>query len=152
MENITTLEEARAYKFGVWAGNQNGQAYNEGKCVDTVWKKFSSYQCVNKNGYGPEKLYCKKHAPVDKNTPTTIWYEVSTRFNYNIVEIKVISETEMQLIDNNGYRLKKRDLHNIRFPSLKLAQDYLISIAKNNITDAEEQISKASEFINSVKS
>lgn len=57
-----TLEEARDYNYGyIWENIK----YKEGYCAWEVlsgWKIFSPYQCTRKNGYGPGRLYCKKHA------------------------------------------------------------------------------------------
>ena len=60
-----TIEEARKYKYGHWAGNPSGNKYDENDCAYEVWEQgrvINAYQCSRKNGYGPEGLYCKQHA------------------------------------------------------------------------------------------
>ena len=60
-----TLEEARKYRYFRWAGSRNGRPYKEGYCAFEVWelgRGIHAYQCQRKNGYGPERLYCKQHA------------------------------------------------------------------------------------------
>ncbi len=59
-----TLEEARSYKYGSWAGDPDGNEYKEGLCADEVYNSEpgpSFSQCLRKNGKGPDGLYCWQH-------------------------------------------------------------------------------------------
>ena len=64
VEILKTLEEAKAHRYGKWAGRPNGVAYREGYCAETVWGQYSwgGRQCSRKNGHGPSGLYCWQHA------------------------------------------------------------------------------------------
>lgn len=60
-----TKEEAAKYRYGAWAGNPKGTAYDETKCAAEVWggpRGFTAYQCTKKNGKGTGGLYCGTHA------------------------------------------------------------------------------------------
>lgn len=57
-----TIEEARKYRYGEWAGLPTGTPYKEGKCAYEMWSHIYSRQCSRENGYGPGGLYCKQHA------------------------------------------------------------------------------------------
>lgn len=63
-----TKEEARAYRYGVWAGNPKGCAYNEKYCAFEVserggsFSRFHTLQCSRRSGQGPEGLFCGIHA------------------------------------------------------------------------------------------
>ena len=59
-----TLEEAEQYRYNRWAGNPDGNDYEEGYCVYEVWTTdgWGSYQCQRNNGKGPSGLYCWQHA------------------------------------------------------------------------------------------
>jgi hypothetical protein len=59
-----TLDEAKKYRYGTWAGNPKGADYNEGSCAYEVSDSdgWHYYQCSRKNGHGPEGIYCKQHA------------------------------------------------------------------------------------------
>ena len=62
---LKTVEEARKYRYGDWAGNPKGYKYVEGNCAYEACTHDRSsmfYQCTRKNGYGPGELYCKQHA------------------------------------------------------------------------------------------
>jgi hypothetical protein len=62
---ITTLAQAVAYRYRVWAGSPRGTAYVIGKCAATVPdndRSCLSHQCRIKNGHGPNGLYCLRHA------------------------------------------------------------------------------------------
>jgi len=59
-----TLEEARKYRYGCWAGAPKGHPYREGKCAAEVCRDYIFHQCSRKNGYGPGGLYCKQHAKI----------------------------------------------------------------------------------------
>lgn len=65
LERPKTLEEARKYRYGEWAGNPKGNPYREGNCAEEAYSNDRSarfYQCTRKNGHGPAGLYCKQHA------------------------------------------------------------------------------------------
>lgn len=73
---ITTIEQARAYRYNRWGGNPKGNQYREGICCQSVWQTGRgalSYQCTSKNGHGPAGLYCKRHDPsvVEKRDAAT---------------------------------------------------------------------------------
>ena len=60
-----TLEEARKYRYNKWAGSPHGRKYKEGACAYQVYNIGvgpSFYQCLRKNGKGPDGLYCWQHA------------------------------------------------------------------------------------------
>ena len=57
-----TVEDARKYRYGAWAGRPNGMPYKEGSCAYKVQSRWIFIQCSRKNGYGPGGLYCKQHA------------------------------------------------------------------------------------------
>jgi len=64
-EKAMTLDELKKRKYGVWAGNPNGQAYDPTRCGYEVCNPtgFGHYhQCSRKNGKGPGGLYCGIHA------------------------------------------------------------------------------------------
>ena len=62
MDTIITLEGARKYQDGKWAGNPNGTPYREGKCAAEVYRGFLFEQCSRNNGHGTNGLYCRQHA------------------------------------------------------------------------------------------
>ena len=60
-----TIEEARKIKYNSWAGNPNGNKYDERYCAYEVsggGRMMLFYQCSRLNGHGPDGLYCKQHA------------------------------------------------------------------------------------------
>ena len=60
-----TLDEARKYRYGVWAGNPEGHKYKDGFCAYEVpgsSRRFHYYQCNHSNGKGINGLYCGVHA------------------------------------------------------------------------------------------
>ncbi len=57
-----TKAEAKACKYGEWAGWPRGMAYNPACCAYEIWEDMHSFQCSRKNGHGPDGLYCKQHA------------------------------------------------------------------------------------------
>lgn len=57
-----TLKEARAFRYGRWAGEPKGREYKEGKCAAEILGGWNFYQCPFKNGKGPAGLYCGIHA------------------------------------------------------------------------------------------
>lgn len=50
-------------RYGVWAGNENGQAENTTRCIAEVAPEcgWTHHQCSRKRGHGPNGLYCKQH-------------------------------------------------------------------------------------------
>lgn len=60
-----TLEEARKYQYGTWAGNPNGNKYQENNCAYEIEDRFVIFcQCSRPNGHGINGLYCKQHAKI----------------------------------------------------------------------------------------
>lgn len=59
-----TLAEAKKYRYGEWAGNPKGDAYDPACCAYEYWPKgeWVPHQCTRPNGHGPAGLYCKQHA------------------------------------------------------------------------------------------
>jgi hypothetical protein len=60
-----TIEEARKYRYGNWAGLPNGHKYIEGYCayeVSDSGRPALFRQCYRKNGKGLNDLYCGIHA------------------------------------------------------------------------------------------
>jgi hypothetical protein len=60
MMNVKTLEEARKYRYGAWAGNPKGTAYKEGRCIKEVFPSGFPvpHQCNRKAVDG---IYCAQH-------------------------------------------------------------------------------------------
>ena len=57
-----TLEQARAKRYNVWAGNPNGTAYIPGCCAESVMERgrgMMRYQCARKVREG--QVYCGQH-------------------------------------------------------------------------------------------
>jgi hypothetical protein len=54
------------HRYGQWAGNEKGQPEDETRCVAQVWGagEWIGRQCRNKRGFGPDGLWCKRHAKV----------------------------------------------------------------------------------------
>lgn len=63
-----TIEEAKEYRYNVWAGNPNGIPYRKERCVYEVYHGVLFAQCSRKNGHGPRKLYCRQHAGIVEAT------------------------------------------------------------------------------------
>ena len=57
-----TKEEAEAYRYGEWAGNPRGNAYDPSRCAEEVWHGMRSSQCSKRNGKGAYDLHCGTHA------------------------------------------------------------------------------------------
>lgn len=54
-------------RYGVDPGNPVGTPENTAHCVEQVWSVGilpKGRQCSKKRGYGPDGLYCVKHAKV----------------------------------------------------------------------------------------
>lgn len=65
IERPRTIEEARKYRYRMWAGNPKGYRYNEGYCAEEVMDGGMSplfHQCSRKAVAGPSNLYCRQHA------------------------------------------------------------------------------------------
>jgi hypothetical protein len=62
--NPKTKQEARRCVYGRWAGNLEGLPYVDTRCAAEVSDSVSGifYQCMFKNGKGPDGLYCGIHA------------------------------------------------------------------------------------------
>lgn len=60
----TTLEEARAYRYGRWAGKPRGYPHDPKQCAAEVPTGWLYGQCSRKPGHGPAALYCKQHSRV----------------------------------------------------------------------------------------
>lgn len=61
-----TKEEAKAYRYGTWAGNPKGVAFDPGRCAAEVSDGWGFKQCAKKPGSGHDALYCKTHAKMCK--------------------------------------------------------------------------------------
>ena len=59
-----TVQEARQYRYGQWAGNAGGQAYREGYCIKSIYpaaeRGMIESQCSRKIVAGS---FCKQHQP-----------------------------------------------------------------------------------------
>jgi hypothetical protein len=57
---------AAVRRYGVWAGNPDGNPEDVTRCIEEVWNTGSAgwipHQCSRKRGHGPDGLYCKQHA------------------------------------------------------------------------------------------
>ena len=65
-----TLEEAKGFRYGTWAGNRKGTVYDPNRCAEEVafgGRMVIFHQCYRKNGHGPKGLYCKQHAKKNNN-------------------------------------------------------------------------------------
>jgi hypothetical protein len=61
----TTLEEAKKYRYGQWAGNPRGFSYIQGRCAYGVYGTgYIESQCTRKNGHGSANLFCRQHAKI----------------------------------------------------------------------------------------
>ncbi len=49
-------------KYGVWAGNREGNDYKPENCAYSVMHDYLSAQCSRKSGHGKDDLFCKQHA------------------------------------------------------------------------------------------
>lgn len=57
----STIEEAKAYRYGTWAGNPKGVKYREDRCMAEVSGTGWVYcQCSRKRG---EDGFCFQHRP-----------------------------------------------------------------------------------------
>lgn len=63
MYDPKTIQEAKARKYGAWAGNPAGMPYNEKHCAYEVFNLIGR-QCSRGKGHGPDRLYCKQHAKI----------------------------------------------------------------------------------------
>ena len=61
-----TLEDARKRRYGEWAGNPRGHAFDPMYCAYEVPENrgWSYRQCGRRPGKGPAGLYCGTHANV----------------------------------------------------------------------------------------
>mgnify|MGYP001594281843 CR=1 FL=1 len=61
---LKTLEEARQYRYGAWAGHPKGDSYQEGYCIEEVYPRVAvpyKPQCGKKvTGDSP---FCFSHDP-----------------------------------------------------------------------------------------
>ena len=94
-----TLEEARAYRYHVWAGNPKGNPYKEGCCSYEVYeggRGTTFHQCSSANGHGPSGLYCKTHAlKAGGTTECGTWYRVeSLNYSPHISAVKILKATD----------------------------------------------------------
>lgn len=71
MELPKTKEEAREYRYGVWAGKPDGYPYDNDRCAYETYSNYTRmfYQCTRKPGHGPESLYCKQHSKMVGGNP-----------------------------------------------------------------------------------
>ena len=57
-----TIEEARSYRYGVWAGNESGRPYREGGCIEEIPHNRGSFlykQCPSDTYL--DGAFCKRH-------------------------------------------------------------------------------------------
>ena len=57
-----TAAEAKAKRYGAWAGNPDGMRFLPSQCAAEVPSGWRYCQCSRKPGHGPDALYCKQHA------------------------------------------------------------------------------------------
>jgi hypothetical protein len=57
-----TLDEARKYRYGQWAGNEKGHAFDPGCCAYELYRGWLPSQCSRKPGTGPGGIFCAQHA------------------------------------------------------------------------------------------
>ena len=60
-----TKPEAEKRVYGDWAGNPKGHKYNSNQCAAEIGE-YIFYQCSRKPGHGPDGLYCKQHAKMER--------------------------------------------------------------------------------------
>lgn len=55
-------------RYGVWAGDPEGQPEDKTRCIKEVWPDGSwiphPRQCRRNRGHGKNGLYCKQHAKI----------------------------------------------------------------------------------------
>lgn len=61
---VNMKEHQYKAEYGRFGQRSLGHKPNYSCCAEEVQKPMCYYwlQCTNKNGYGPNKIYCKKHA------------------------------------------------------------------------------------------
>ena len=58
-----TKTEAEKYRYGTWAGEPKGRAYQPNYCAAEVSDSLMIFhQCGHRPGKGPDGLYCGVHA------------------------------------------------------------------------------------------
>jgi hypothetical protein len=60
-----TRRDAQNHRYGSWAANERGVAYNPKRCAYEIPGGSSGMiyrQCSRPLGHGPAALYCKQHA------------------------------------------------------------------------------------------
>jgi hypothetical protein len=58
-----SIDTVKAHRYGTWAGNPKGHAYDPTLCAEEVWPQgqWISRQCSRKRS--KTSIYCKQHAP-----------------------------------------------------------------------------------------
>ena len=60
---LKNRKEAERHRYGTWAGNPEGRAYDPKCCAAEVWGEHQYHQCRHKPGHGPDAIFCKSHDP-----------------------------------------------------------------------------------------
>lgn len=158
MSSIKTLEEAKAYLYGSWAGNPKGSAFDPSCCAEAVWtggRGSLEHQCRAKPGHGPDKLYCKAHARkhvsgIEAEVQT--WYYTSTH-SWKIEERKVSNATDLfvWLVSGDSARKTSRiDRWGTYWPTKEKAIKHLKDRANAQIENSKQSIKEAEKALESL--
>lgn len=145
IDHPKTKAEAVAY----WKGCHFGMGhYIENQCVYSVHEDGRSVgfrQCQQKPGFGPEGLYCKRHAKeFEEKKAVATWYRVS-RYNYEVEAVPVVGFTETR-VDLGKYTEKRSNDGHVWLPSLKEVEAYLLDHLKS-IRQSYEKEKKSLETV-----
>lgn len=154
MKPPTTRQEAEKTRYGQWAGNPGGHAFNPCYCAYEVTQSGRvalQSQCGNKPGHGPEKLYCKAHAVmVDPPKSYTAWV-VNVRHGHRCEPMEIIGESEKFVTTPDGRRSAKATEWARIFTNEDEAKAFAIKRAEDKIAAAERTIAEARKFIATLK-
>lgn len=144
MHEPKTIEEARAKRYGVWAGSA-GEPYDESRCAEEVSDNDSRfphfYQCSRRPGHGLAGLYCKAHARQYEEATLT-WWRMSGSGKPVCTKIQSFTN-DMVMV---GGRSEKR--HNFSynvhwFETFAKARDWALDSAKSRLAEAEYHVQSA---------
>lgn len=113
----------------MWAGNPNGMAEVETRCVEEIHESGRGgmfRQCDRKRGFGPDELYCKKHAEQFIEAPIATWYYTSPH-GWEVKPEPIYKETSETILIKQGNRLvstKKRGYYSY-WPTRDAATQHL---------------------------
>lgn len=151
-EFFTTKEQARNYRYNQWAGNANGTKYDEARCAYPVWsggRGSMQHQCANKNGHGPDGLYCHIHVSMIPTKDAKTWYVVSA-YRFTIEPVEITKATE-KLVWTNGRKTRRESKWERYFETLEAAKTWVISVNERAIANHLAEIERAKTIIAQTK-